>query len=260
MNSNLKRIARTGYAAKGTVYAITGVLTFLAAFNMGGKQTGKFDTLNFLEKQPFGNVLLVLIAIGLICYVIWRFIQGFQDPENDANGKKGVAKRIGFFVSAIIYSALAVSAILKVINAGSSSSGSGSSSGLLSGQTGIYVFIIIGVGVIAGGVEQMIKAYTKKFLNKFDYKSISEEKRRKVIKNTGLMGLIARAVIFFILGYFFIRAAITSNTSDIKGTKDAFSFLQNSSHGQYLLGAVAAGLVCYALYMFMMAKYRKFKA
>lgn len=259
MNSKLKKIARTGYAAKGTVYAITGVLTFLAAFNMGGQQTGKFDTLNFLEKQPFGNVLLVLIAIGLICYVVWRFIQGFQDPENDTSGKKGIAKRIGFFVSAIIYSALAVSAIMKVINAGSSGS-SGSGSSLLTGQAGVYIFAIIGIGVIAGGIEQFTKAYTKKFLSYFDYKSISEEKRRKIIKNTGLMGLIARAVIFFILGYFFIRAAVTSNTSDIKSTKDAFSFLENSSHGQYLLGAVAAGLVCYAIYMFMMAKYRKFKA
>ena len=57
MNSKLKKIARTGYVAKGSVYAITGILTFLAAFNMGGQKAGKFQALEFLEKQSFGNAI-----------------------------------------------------------------------------------------------------------------------------------------------------------------------------------------------------------
>ncbi|ADF52935.1 MULTISPECIES: DUF1206 domain-containing protein [Zunongwangia] len=260
MNSKLKKIARTGYVAKGSVYAITGILTFLAAFNMGGQKAGKFQALEFLEKQSFGNAILIVMGIGLLCYVIWRAIQVFQDPENIGSDKKGKVKRAAFGVSALIYLALAVSAFMKVINAGGSSGSGSQSPGFMTGQVGVFIFAAIGIAVIGAGINQIKKAYTKSFLSKFDYKSISEEKRRKTIKNTGLMGLIARGVIFFILGYFFIRAAIESNTSEIKSTTDAFSFLQDSSYGQYLLGAVAAGLVCYGIYMFMMAKYRKFKA
>ncbi|MDN3594086.1 DUF1206 domain-containing protein [Zunongwangia endophytica] len=261
MDSKLKKIARTGYVAKGAVYTITGVLTLLAALGEGGQKAGKFQALEFLEKQAYGNAILIVMAIGLLCYVVWRGIQLFQDPENIGSDKKGKIKRVAFGVSAVIYLALAVSAVMKVINAGGSSGGSGSKSpDFMTGQIGVIIFAIIGVSVIGAGINQIKKAYTKSFLQKFDYKSISEEKRRKTIKNTGLMGLIARGVIFFILGYFFIRAAMESNTSDIKSTTDAFSFIQESSYGQYLLGAVAAGLVCYGIYMFMMAKYRKFKA
>ncbi|MFZ0490033.1 MAG: DUF1206 domain-containing protein, partial [Salegentibacter sp.] len=100
----------------------------------------------------------------------------------------------------------------------------------------------------------------EEFLKKFDYESISEEKKRKIIKNTGYLGLIARGIIFGILSYFFVRAAVRSNTTDLKSTTDAFSFLQQSPAGSWLMGLVAAGFGCYAIYVFMMARYRKFQA
>ena len=260
MDSKFKKMARTGYVAKGSVYAITGVLTFMAAFNLGGQKTGKLQVIEFLEKQAFGNALLVLIGLGLLCYAGWRFIQSISDPEGIGSDKKAKAKRTGFFVSGLIYLGLAIYAFMQLITAGSSSGGgSGQSSSFLTGQTGVYIFAIIGIALAIAGFFQFKKAFTEEFLKKFNYKSISEEKRRKTIKNTGYLGLIARGIIMGILSFFFIKAAMASNTSNIKSTTDAFSFIQESSYGSWLLGAVAAGLVCYAVYMFMMAKYRQFQ-
>ena len=96
-------------------------------------------------------------------------------------------------------------------------------------------------------------------MKKFDFRSMNEEKRRKTIKNSAYTGLASRGVLFLITGYFALHAAITSNPSEIKTTREAFSFLQDSSYGAWLLGLVAAGLVGYAVYMFMMAKYRRFQ-
>ena len=258
MNSKIEKMARTGYVAKGVVYGITGVLTFMAAFNMGGKTTGKTGVMEFLEKQSFGNVLMALMVLGLLWYVGWRFVQAFKDPENIGSDKKGKVKRVGFFVSAIVYLGLAVYGIKKLIDAGSSSGGNKNFE-FLSGNFGIFVFAVVGLCLIGVSIAKFRKAYTKKFLEKFDYKSISEEKRRKVIKNTGYLGIISRGIIFAILGYFFLRAAYTSNTSDIQTTTDAFAFLRESSYGAYLMGIVAAGFVCYAIFMFAMARYRKFQ-
>ncbi|MDT0649338.1 DUF1206 domain-containing protein [Autumnicola edwardsiae] len=254
-------MARTGYVAKGSVYAITGVLTFMAAFSLGGQKTGKLQVIEFLEKQPFGNALLILIGLGLLCYAGWRFIQSISDPEDIGSDKKAKAKRTGFFVSGLIYLGLAIYSFMQLINMGpsSGSGGGGQSSSFLAGQTGVYIFAIIGTALAVAGFFQIKKAYTNEFLKKFNYKSISEEKRRKTIKNTGYLGLISRGIILGILAFFFIRAAIESNTSDIKSTTDAFSFIQDSAYGSWLLGAVAAGLVCYAIYMFMMARYRQFQ-
>ncbi|MCM4157368.1 DUF1206 domain-containing protein [Gramella sp. AN32] len=257
MNSKIEKMARTGYVAKGVVYGITGVLTFMAAFNLGGKTTGKTEVMEFLEKQSFGNVLMALVVIGLLCYVGWRLIQAFKDPENIGNDNKGKVKRVGFFISAIVYLGLAIYGIKKLINAGTGGSSSQNFE-FLSGNFGVFVFAVVGLCLLGVSIAKFKKVYSKKFLEKFDLKSISEKKRRKVIKNTGYLGIISRGIIFAILAYFFLRAAYTSNTSDIQTTTDAFSFLRNSSYGAYLMGIVAAGFVCYAIFMFAMAKYRKF--
>ncbi|APG59609.1 DUF1206 domain-containing protein [Christiangramia salexigens] len=257
MDQKIVKMARTGYAAKGIVYSITGALTFMAAFNMGGQQTGKTGVIDFLQKQPFGNVLLALIALGLLCYAGWRFVQTFKDPENIGSDKKGKAKRFAFFISGLIYLSLAALAVKKLIDAGSSGGGA-KTFGFLSGQLGIVVFVVIGLSLIGISIAQFKKAYSGKFLRKFEYKSISEEKRRKTIKNTGYLGIVSRGIIFGVLAFIFLRAAYHSNTNDIKSTTDAFSFLQDSSYGAWLMGLVALGFVCYGIYMIATAKYRQF--
>lgn len=259
MKSKIKKMARAGYVAKGVVYGITGVLTCLAAFNMGGSKTGQKGVFKYLEDQPFGNAILVLMALGLLCYAGWRFYQSIKDPENIGSDDKGKVKRIGFFVSGLIYLGYAAFAVKTLISAGSSGSG-GKTFGFLSGGFGVFVFAVIGLSLVGVCIFQIKKAVSGKFLQKFNYKSITEEKRRKVIKNTGYMGIISRAVIFGIMAFFFLRAAYHSNTNDIKTTADAFSFLQDSAYGAWLMGLVAAGLVCYGIFMFMTAKYRKFQA
>jgi len=257
MDSKLKKMARIGYVAKATVYGIMGILTFMAAFNMGGQKSSNLQVIEFLEKQPFGNALLVLIGLGLLCYSAWRFIQSIKDPENIGDDKVGKGKRVAYFISALLYLGLAVFAFMQLINAGSSGGGSG---GGLTGTLGVVIFAIIGLGLVVASIFQFKKAKTKEFLKDFGFDSITDEKKRKTIKNTGYLGLIARGIIFGILSYIFIRGAIESNTSDMKGTTDAFSFLQESQYGSWLMGLVAAGLVCYSIYVFMLAKYRKFKA
>lgn len=262
MDSKLEKMARTGYGAKAVVYTIMGVLTFMAAFNLGGQTTGQLQVIEFLEKQTFGNILLILIGIGLLAYSTWRFIQSIKDPENIGSDTKGKAKRTGFFISGLIYLVLAIVAIMNGFGSGSSggsNGGNGMMDSVLTGQLGVIIFGIIGAGLVFTGIFQLKKAFSKEFLEDFDYNSITEEKRRKIIKNTGYLGLIARGIIFGIMAYIFIRAAIESNTSDIKSTTDAFEFLRESSMGAWLMGTVAAGFVCYGIYTFMMARYRKFK-
>ncbi|APU69935.1 MAG: DUF1206 domain-containing protein [Bacteroidota bacterium] len=257
MNSKIKKMARAGYVAKGVVYGVTGLLTFMAAFNMGGTKTGQKGVFKFLEDQPFGNAILILMAIGLVCYSGWRFYQSIKDPENIGSHDKGKIKRIGFFISGLIYLGYAVYAIITLINAGSS--GGGKTFSFLSGNFGIFVFAVIGLSLVGVCIFQIKKATSGKFLQKFNYKSITEEKRRKVIKNTGYLGIISRAVIFGVMAFVFLRAAYRSNTNDIKTTADAFSFLQDSAYGAWLMGLVAAGLVLYGIFMFMTAKYRRFQ-
>lgn len=260
MESKFKKMARVGYVAKGTVYAIVGVLTFKAAFNMGGQKAGKMQVLQFLDHQTFGNVLLVLMGLGLCCYAGWRFIQSLKNPEHLGSDSKGKGKRLAFFVSGVLYLGLAIMAFLRVFGSSGGSGGTTSPqrSSFLASETGLIFLGIAGALIICVGIYQFLKAYRSDYFKKFDLYSIQEEKRRKLIKNTAEFGLSARGVIFLIIGFFAIKAALNSNPSQIKTTVEAFSFIQQSSYGPWLMGLVAAGLVAYAIYMFLKAKYRRF--
>lgn len=260
MNDKLKKTARIGYVAKGIVYAITGILTFLAAFNLGGQKAGKLQVVEYLDKQTFGNIILIILGLGLACYAFWRFTEAISDPENIGSDKKGIVKRTAFFISACIYLGLAIYAVLRVINSSAGSGSSDKKSTILSNEWGMILLGAVGLIFVATGIYQFIRIYKAEFVKKFDLKSMRDEKRRKTIKNSAYFGMGSRGVIFLIIGYFLLKAAITSNPSKIKTTSDAFSFLEDSPYGIYLLGIVSAGLIGYAIYMFMMAKYRKFKA
>lgn len=264
MDSALKKIARVGYVAKGIVYGLTGILTFLAAFDMGGQKTDRLRVLAFLEEQTFGNVLLGLLGAGLFCYAFWRFIQALSDPENIGDDKKGKIKRTAYFISGCIYFGLSLLAFYRVFTAATPGTGSGSGNSIaqtpwISTNVGLILVGFVGICFIGTGIYQFIRVYKKDFVKKFQLKSMKEEKRRKTIVNTAYMGMTSRGIIFLIIGYFAVQAALTAKPSEIKTTMEAFSFLEDSSYGAWALGVVAAGLTAYAIFMFMTAKYRQFK-
>tara|TARA_R100000935_G_scaffold2_6_gene20 strand:- start:57 stop:839 length:783 start_codon:yes stop_codon:yes gene_type:complete len=259
MDKKLKNIARTGLVAKGIIYAIIGILTFLAAFNLGGQKTGKLQVLDFLEKQAFGKILLIIIALGLMCYAFWRLTQAIKDPENIGDDKKAKAKRAGYFISGLLYLGFGVIAFLDAVGSANSSSGSsGKNSSFLATNFGLIVLGIVGVVLIGIGIYQFTRIKEDKFQKKFSSKALSEEKRKRIIYNSAYFGLASRGVIFLILGFFSIKAAYTSDPNKIKTTEEVFSFIKESSYGSWLLGIVAAGLISYAIYTFMLAKYRRF--
>jgi hypothetical protein len=68
------RAGRIGYPAKGIVLGIVGVLLVVAAFTNDPQNAGGLDgALKALREQPFGQVLLVIVALGLAVYGVFLF-------------------------------------------------------------------------------------------------------------------------------------------------------------------------------------------
>src|SRR5689334_15475851 len=67
-------LARLGYAAKGLVYLIVGVLAVRVAIDDGGKTTDNRGALQTIYHQPFGQFLLGVTIAGLIGYALWSLI------------------------------------------------------------------------------------------------------------------------------------------------------------------------------------------
>ncbi len=255
MDQKIKTVAHIGYTAKGVVYALTGILALMAALDLGGQKLGKLQIIEFLENQAFGKIILALLGLGLSCYAFWRFIQSLQDPEGIGNDAKGIVKRISFFISGAVYLGLGIYAITEIFRENEG----GGNSMPAGGQTETYLLVIIGLGLAIKSIYQFIKAIKGDFLDKFDLNSISDSQKRGIIKKLGYSGLVSRGIVVGIISYFFIKAGMDlSSSGDIKGTKEAFSFLEQSTSGPWLFALVSIGLLCYGVYMFAMAKYRSY--
>lgn len=253
------KLARIGMFAKGAVYCILGILTAMAALNVGGQTAGKSDTLKFLYEQPFGKILLGLLAIGLLSYVVWRFVQAIKDPENAGNDKKGIARRIGYGASGILYGFLTFEAI-RMLFQGGSSGGDGNQNQELVSQLLTKPFGQVLVGIVAlifigKAIYQFYRAYSGNFAKKVQDSNL-QHNVKELVRKTGIAGYTARGIVIAIIGYFFLRAAIEANPEEAQGSEGAFKFIESSPLGPYLLAIVAIGLVCYGIFMFIKGRYR----
>ena len=249
---------RFGYVAKGVVYTLIGVLAVQAAVGGGGRITGKNGALQEIGGAPFGRYLLIAIAVGIVGYAAWRFIQAILDTEHKGSKAKGLAVRAGYFAIGIVHLGLAASAFHLL-------SGSGGSGGdqtrswtvrLMSQQQGEWLVGIAGALVIGYGGRQLYRAWTSKFREKPRLRGMSATEDRWATR-FGRIGYGARGVVFGLVGAFLIVAAIQSDPNEARGLDGALATLARQPWGSALLCAVAAGLTAYGLYMFVEARYRR---
>ncbi|NJL79645.1 MAG: DUF1206 domain-containing protein [Richelia sp. RM2_1_2] len=254
----IERLARFGYASKGVVYFIVGLLALQGAFGRGGETTDTEGALQALVRQPFGQILLALVAIGLMGYVIWRFVEAINDPENKGHDFKGIAIRLTYVANGLAYAGLAWTAV-QIIMGSSSSDNSDSkqdwTARLLSQPFGQWLVGTIGAGVIAFGFYYLYKAFSAKFQRKLYLSDLTSTERQWIILICRF-GLAARSIVFFLIGWFVIEAAYMAQASQVGGLGEALETLANQPYGPWLLTIVALGLVAYGVYMVVQARYR----
>lgn len=255
-------LARFGYAAKGVVYSLVGILAVMAAFNWGGgKTTGSKGAFQTIASQPFGSVLLFLVGMGLVGYVIWRFVQVIYSPEHNDDGAQDIGRRAAYAVSGLIYGALAFTAFKIVFSGGSSSSsGSSGSSGqtasLLAQPFGQWLVGLAGAAAAGYGFYCIYKGIKTKFRKKLKLAEMSPTEEKWAIR-IGRFGLIAKGIVSIITGYFFVQAARYSDPNKAKTTAGALEAIQEQPFGAFLMGIVALGLVAYGVHLLVQARYRR---
>lgn len=253
--------ARAGLTAKGFVYLLVGTLTFAAAFELGdsGGEGGKMQVLKWIQEQPFGKILLALTALGLLCYTVWRFIEAFMDTEDKGNDPKGMAQRIPFFFSGLVYGISTYYAAKLLFGSGGGEGGGDTrqtvAQKLLEQPFGQWLVGIVALGTVGVGIYQIYFSLSGKYRKKVQKSSKLDKKVRETLIKTGKVGYIARGIVWLIIGYLFLQAAIQSDSSEAGGSESAFSFLENQ-YGSIILGATSLGLVCYGIYMFVRARYQ----
>ncbi|MBD0264874.1 MAG: DUF1206 domain-containing protein [Tolypothrix sp. Co-bin9] len=256
----VERLARLGYAAKGLVYFVVGLLAAQAAFGSGGKTTNTAGALETIVTQPFGKFLLGIVSLGLIGYALWRFVQTILDPEDSGKemNAKRIAKRLGYAFSAIAYFSLAVTSI-KLLIMGSSSSDSDSVEDwtiyFLHQPFGRWLVVLLGLTVICVGISYLYQAYKGKFRRYFKLYQMSPTEQIWTLR-LGRFGIAARGFVFGIIGIFMILAAIQLDGTQARGLGGALAVLGKQPFSPWVLGVVALGLIAYGIYSVIEARYR----
>jgi Domain of Unknown Function (DUF1206) len=261
-------LARTGLVAKGVSYGLVGVLAVALALGAGGQATSRQGALEKLAANGFGKVVLALLAIGFAAYAIWRFVQAVAERENAGDGEaKGAAKkwakRAGYVGRGLIYAGLTASTVKILLGSGGGQSQTGkahkTTAMVLSWPAGTWLVGIAGAVIVGVGLWNLYRGVARKFEDRWRTGQMREQ-ARKWGARAGLVGHVARAVVFSLIGIFLVKAAIDYNPKDAIGLDGALRKLAHAGYGPYLLGLTAAGLVAYGLYCFVDARYRDVSA
>ena len=248
---HLSTWARLGYAARGIVYLIIGWLAFDS-----NRPLSAGDAIQSVETMPMGTGLLVLLALGLFGYGLYKVVFALADFDRDGTEPKGLVKRGFRFIGGLAYGALALIADRALIDGGDpadqgqaegSSSGAVATASDIAREDGFNVLMMIAaLAILATGATQLYIAAKAKFM---------EEMRSDtppLFKLSGQLGYAARGLVILIVGWFALKAGLDGDA--LRDFGDALAVVRDDT--PILFKAIAAGLILFGLVSLLMARYR----
>jgi hypothetical protein len=258
--NSLESLARFGYGARGLVYCLVGGLALLAAFGSGGQTGGSRSALATLLDQPFGKVILGIIALGLAGFAAWRIVEGVTDADHRGGSGKALAIRAAHVLSGLTYGGLALTtagmALGRNSGQGEGQAAQDWTAWLLGQLFGQWLVGLIGLVVVGTGIAFALRAWRGRVT---DYMALDADTRRWAVP-LGRLGFAARGLVFVLIGGFLVLAALHSNSSEVRGLGGALQSLRSQPYGWALLGLTAAGLFAFGVFGFVQARYRRIDA
>jgi hypothetical protein len=256
-NPLLAFLERLGYAVRGALYAVMGLLALLIVFSFGGgKTTDLTGSLVVLVSNPWGKFVLVVAVVGLTAYSLWGFTRAIYDPLHRGSDAAGYMARLGFVSSALSYAAIVVFALQLLMGSGATTNDGTQKTiaAVLTHPAGGALTVVIGLIVIGVGLGQLLESYRATFARDLKATEMSA-KAREIAVNLGRFGMFARGIVFLVIGWFILQAGIHHDPAQVQGFGGAFLWLLGQPFGRVLLGVVALGLVALGLHSFACARW-----
>lgn len=251
--------ARIGYAARGLVYLSAGLLAFRAA-GAGGEAKGLIGAMQPIAAAPMGKLWLILIAGGLGCFALWRAIQAILDPDREGREPKGLAKRAGQGLSALVYAGLSLSLLQLIDEVGELAQADERKADaqarvLLGLPFGELLLMALGIGLLAAAAANALHGLSGRFQSGLD----CNPRLRRLAQPVGRAGYLARGAAFALMGVFVLRAGMQGQAAASRGMGGALEALERQPGGGLLLALVGAGLLAFGLFGLLEARYRRFR-
>jgi Domain of Unknown Function (DUF1206) len=252
-------LARWGLVSKGSLYLLVGVIAADVSIGGGERLRDRGGALATLTDTWYGKLLVASLAIGLAGYAAWRFAEGVLGRPLEGGEKEGWLKRIGYFARAAWYVfllAIALSALYGANEAGGSREEDRVTARVLEYPLGRWIVAGVGLGILGAGAFNLWRGFTARFRKNLKLRKMSEVEE-KAFTVMGIVGHLARGVVFSLIGFFLVRAAWRYDPDEAIGLDGALAQILQRDYGDTLLGIVATGLIAYGLYCYVEARYRE---
>jgi hypothetical protein len=245
--------ARAGLVARGLLWLVVGFLALQVALG-GHERADRGGALQALKDQPFGTLLLVVLAGAFTAHAAFRLLEGTVGRRDEDDDRKRLLKRAWSLCRVVIYGALAVGTVRFLLSdASSGGDASGPTARLLGVPAGRTLLGIVGAGVVLGGLVQGVRGVRQDFTDKLDMPS---GRMRTAVERVGAAGLVGRGLVYVLVGSFLVEAAVTTDPHKAKGLDAALKTLANRPYGTLFLLVAVLGLLSFAAWSFLEARYR----
>lgn len=249
----LEMLARFGYAASGILHGLIGFAAITITFG-SHQEADQSGVLGPLTQSVLGRVLVLAIFAGLVSLAVWKIAE-VSIMRKSKQAKKRFF-RLEELSKAIVYLVLALTSVAFLFNHSSASASITTSQqitlDLLRMPLGIPLLYLLGVVLIATGLNFIYRGIRRRFLD-----ALEDEPPVVLdlpVKIFGIVGYIAKGVVFMVLGGLFFNAAYTFNPSEASGLDGAFRSFIALPFGAVLLALVGVGFLMYAAYSIARAR------
>jgi MFS family permease len=250
----MDKAIRAGLVAYGVVHLLVGWLALQLAFGESEGKASNKGAMQELAQQPFGEVLVWAIAIGMFLLVLWRLLEAFFGHQDKDEGSDRMKARVVSGMKAAIYAAVGITALQVAIGSGKSGGGSRWTKTVMEWPAGQWIVAAVGVAVIIYGLNHVRKGFTEDYAKHLDAEGKSGNTGKAYLM-FGKVGYIGKGIAIAIVGMLILYGGLTHDPKKSGSLDQALHKLLTYPFGQIALVVVAAGIICYGLFCFARARH-----
>ena len=254
---NLEPLAKAGFVARGAVYILIGILALAIALGKPAPEADRTGALQAVAAQPFGKLLLWLLVIGFCAMALWRFAQAYYGVRRRGHrgGQEALAAARG-----VLYAVFFIGTLRYVLGLPAPHSTNQQARDFtttaMAHSYGRILILLVGIVIAVIGLAMVRIGATKSFLKDLQLGRASR-RTRKVVERLGVVGNIARGLVFAGVGVFMIDAAATYDANKAKGIDATLRSFAHTPVGPLLLVIVAIGLAVFGVYSLAEARWHR---
>jgi Domain of Unknown Function (DUF1206) len=264
-STGLRRFAALGLVGYALIHLLIGWLALALAWfqhtpaDDGQRSTDSSGALALLARNPAGDALLWMLAVGLAALCLWQASEVLRHhrrlPPPGRERRDALLQLVKTVGTAAFYGYLAVSAVRTALGHGQTRGKQQQTvAGVLGWPGGPAIVTAVAVVVAAIGVYLAQKGWRSDFTDEIALDRFPPGLRpgtRRICQ----AGFVLKGVALVLVGVVVGWAALSAHPDRGDGMDGALRVLAGQPFGQWLLTAIAAGLAAFAVYCLVRARH-----